>query len=446
MLRFSFLAASAALLCSAASAQQTLQAKPVLGAARDAGTFHVATQTWTRNGGQSNISPDYIYRNDAGSGYFGTGFDGCKFVDEIILPGTTNPNGGPQDAYLVDGFNFLYCKNGAGTVDWQFCFYDSYVPCDDPCSPANCICQLPTTFTFTGLPGGSACWIFTVDLAGGYELCVDADGGICAPGYDGGGLGLDGAGIGASWSTSDGGTTGPFLNGDPDWKPTGDGTCYNPTFGNVCGASDATGLGAEDLFGICDGGLAACALSPGCYFFGGYVNTNGCGLGSQTPFASFGYGLFADCTQTCTKGDDRVTEYCDEGQNPNNAANISITGNELSQGPINVDLSNAPANQFGYLLIGGNNQTVSQPPGAKGDLCVVGGFLGRYDKDVVVIDGAGGGTTDIENSASGGPGYGIPNGGGNIAAGDTWYFQYWHRQPMGQPATFSSAICVDFKF
>ena len=107
----------------------------------------------------------------------------------------------------------------------------------------------------------------------------------------------------------------------------------------------------------------------------------------------------------------------------------------LSQGPINICLTGGPPNQFGYLLVGSGNGIVNQPPGAKGDLCIVGGFIGRYDKDVGSLDTTGSLCTDIQNSLSGGANYGIPNGipngGGNIQAGDTWYFQYWHRQPMG---------------
>ena len=301
MSRCLLVTASAIVLCATAHSQQQLGAKKNLGPARDAGVYHMATKTWTRSGGQTSISPDYIYRNDASSCYFGTGFENCKVVDEVMLPGPTNPAGGPQDAYLIDGFTFCYCKNGSGTVDWQFCWFDSYVPCDDVCTPLNCICQIPVVHVIAGMPGGTACWMVTIDLAGGYEICMAADGGPCAPGYQGG-LGLDFAAIGLCYSTSDGGTAGPCLAGDPTWHPNGDGTCYQPGFGNACAETTATGLGAQDLFGVCDGDKAIpCGLSPGCYWFGGYVNNNGCGLCPNVPFAQFSLCLFADCTQTCTK-------------------------------------------------------------------------------------------------------------------------------------------------
>ena len=75
------------------------------------------------------------------------------------------------------------------------------------------------------------------------------------------------------------------------------------------------------------------------------------------------YRIDADCS---------ATVYCDEAQNPNNAADISIDTCALASGS-SVRLTNGPAGQFCYLLIGGGTDSVSQPPGSKGDLCVVGG-------------------------------------------------------------------------
>lgn len=137
--------------------------------------------------------------------------------------------------------------------------------------------------------------------------------------------------------------------------------------------------------------------------------------------------------------------YCDESQNPANAADIGIDGCDLSS-PRLVGLSSGPPGQFAYLVIGSGGGSVHAPPGSEGDLCVVGGScLGRYAKDVGAIDANGTFSTDVSSSISGGPGFGIPTCGGSIQSGETWYFQYWHRQPLGQPSTFSSAMCVTFQ-
>lgn len=135
------------------------------------------------------------------------------------------------------------------------------------------------------------------------------------------------------------------------------------------------------------------------------------------------------------------TVYCDSSQNPNNAASIGIDTCDSGSTGIVVSLANGPPGQFAYLLVGNGNDTVSQPPGAKGDLCVAGGScLGSYGKDVGRIDSAGTFSTDIQNAVS------DPCAGGvNIDPGATWNFQYWHRQPMGQQATFSAALAVTFR-
>ena len=140
-------------------------------------------------------------------------------------------------------------------------------------------------------------------------------------------------------------------------------------------------------------------------------------------------------------GDECGTRYCGSTQNPNNVATISISSCDSSATEIQVSLAEGPANQFVYLLVGNGNGTVSQPPGAKGDLCVVGGScLGRYDKDVGQIAADGTFATDVLQPLSN------PCAGAvTIAPGATWNFQYWHRQPMGQPATFSDAISVTFE-
>jgi len=148
------------------------------------------------------------------------------------------------------------------------------------------------------------------------------------------------------------------------------------------------------------------------------------------------YQIVPDCT---------ATSYCDETQNPNNAADIAIDTCVLSPGNT-VHLSGGPPGQFCYLLLGNGTATVSQPPGSNGDLCVVGGScLGRYSKDIGSIDAGGAFSTDVSNSASGGPSFGIPTCGGTVQPGETWAFQFWHRQPMGQPSTFSAALAVTFQ-
>lgn len=432
-------------LGTSAFAQSGPHPRPLPGPVRDAGVYHVATGTWTRAGdAQTTLSPDAIYRNDVPIGYFGAGWEGCWGVDEIVLPGLDHPRGGAQNAYVIDGFDFVYCKSGAGSIDWVFGFYDSYVPCDDPSAPANCIAEKPP-FLVAGLPGGSACWLITLDLTGGAEICLAADGGSCAPGYQGGAQGLDHAGIGLGWFTSDGGLAGPALAGEPTWFPPGEGTCYDPDFSNPCALAIATGLGAQDFFSLSSHdpgafGFANCAFGSGCYFFGGQP-MNVCGP-AWGPIMQFQFRLFADCTATCSPGGGAAGVYCDESQNPNNHGDVWIETLDSSATAIPLWLEAASsAGQFAALLVGDGNAVISQPPGSVGDLCVVGGScFGTYDLDVVQLDAQGRGVVPLKKTSS------SPCGGGvTFAPGASWNFQWWHRQPQGQPSTFSAALAVTFR-
>lgn len=133
--------------------------------------------------------------------------------------------------------------------------------------------------------------------------------------------------------------------------------------------------------------------------------------------------------------------YCDEQQNPNNASDIAIDTTDASAPSITLSMSNGPINMFVFLAVGDGNGTISQPPGNEGDLCIVGGScLGRYSLDIGNTRGTGTFQVDIKNALS------TPcNGGVDIQPGSTWYFQFWHRQSMGQPSRFSAALGVTFK-
>ena len=430
MLRSSLIAASAVVLCATSSAQQQISAQKVISPVRDAGTFHVTTNTWTRTGSSANLGSDVIYSATAPSGYFGTGWEGNLGVDEGIVPGTGA--GGTQDAYVINCFDWSYCSQ-ADTLDWSWQFLPSFVPCDlYGADAANCQVAAPG-YLITGLPTAGGCWIVTIDLTGA-ETCLEADGGSCAPGYQGGGLGLDHFGIAHIWATGNGGFTGPILEGhDPNWAPAGEGTCYNPAATCVAGN---TALGSQDFFTIDEGNIG-----PGCYFFGGYTNTNGCGGPSQGPPAQFSMNLFTDCAITCDPSTECGTVYCDT--NADNDGDISIDTCAVDGGPGNtLSVDNHPTGLFGYFLISATQGSIVNPPGATGELCVGPAGIGRYNSDLDVYSG---GTiiTDIYNSVSGGGGGGIPTLGGTLTAGDTWNFQAWSR--VGGGSDFSSAIEVTFE-
>ena len=425
--------ASALVLCFAtsASAQQQLQQARVLGPVKDAGIYHVSTGTWTRSSGQqANLGPDIIYRNDHSSGYFGVGWEGAQGVDEGMLPGMGHPFSGSQDSYLINGLSFSYCALGAGPgITWDLFLYDSYVPCDDPDIPAHCI-NLVWTMNTGNLPGNSACWLVTLDLTGGAEACMQADGGPCAPGYQGPVQSLDHFGFGQIW-LNNGNFAGPLLAGNPNWtggpNGRGDGTCYLP--GLKCPAG-ATGLGAQDWFAI---GTPTNGCNIGSYWISG-----GCGKGSLSPLASFDCTLFADCALVCDTACEQI--ICDEAQDPNNVADATVNDDcGGSDGSLILFLSNATPNKATYALISTGSGAAVNPPGANGTLCVA-DSIGRYAQDISVISGTGTAQLDLMNAVTGGGGGGVPNIGGNIVGG-TWNCQWWYRhQNTATGSRFSSLV------
>lgn len=426
-----------ALLAAAPAAGQQLVQTPTIvrcpSPTRDAGTYHVATDTWTRsNSPGANLGPDVIYRADIPSGYFGVGWEGAEGVDEGVLPGPGHPMGGPSDAYRIDGFRFSYCSNSSAAINWQHRFYDSYVPCDQPDNPANCIHQASTTFVVAGLPSASACWSVTVDLTGGAEFCMQADGGPCSPGYQVG-WGENHFGWGSVWSTVDGAYAGPLLSGGrPDWMVPGEGTCYLPSM--TC-SQGATALGVEDLFGI------GAPLS-GCFWFQGFWNQP-CHKPEQSPWGQFDLTLYTDCGVTCERSDCEGERWCSPAvlNSTGLPGRITLDTCHVGQGSIGAD--QLPLGEFAYLLVGNGNAIISQPPGSIGDLCLGGSLpaIGRYVLDAQPVNVLGRVETDLIHGVTGGGSGRLPDPpGGELAAGQSWNFQYWYRD--GGSSNFTDAIRI----
>ena len=144
-------------------------------------------------------------------------------------------------------------------------------------------------------------------------------------------------------------------------------------------------------------------------------------------------------------GDCNTPTYC-EGPANGNEGDLAIDTCLVNGGPGNtLTLSNSPNALFGYPMIAAAQGSVTNPPGANGELCVGPSGVGRYNQDLQSTGGSGGYTVDIYNSITGGGGGGIPGsaGGGALIPGDTWNFQCWNRVSGG--STFSAALTVTFQ-
>ncbi|MEM6571503.1 MAG: hypothetical protein AAF957_24035 [Planctomycetota bacterium] len=426
-------------LASAQSQAPAGQAPAAPTQARYAGTFHAAVGQWTRPTASAarGVGPDIIYVNTAPSGYFSTigspsGFGaGGTILDEGGLPGTTNgtPFAGmpDRDSYLVNSFQLGYCDLGpAGGSAWEISFYDAYVPATSDRTPE-------ATVNVSGLPAGGGCWIIDIDLTGGMEFCLGADGGEADPGWND-----DPSRDSFGWSyryTGAGMTAGMLLTGDPEmtdpgWMPgdlptSGGGTYYG-------GPGGGTGYLTQDLFFLDN------VATPGAFFFGGYPGN---------PYASMHMVMRAD-TASCDAESTAIGDvYCTSlpnstGQN----GRLRVLGSDVvDENSARLVADQLPPNSMGYFLGAEAPGNVLMPHGSQGVLCL-GGAIGRFVRPgQPMMSDASGEISMITKDGLWGLDR-LPRPDENYAAmvGTTNYFQLWHRDMAGGTPTsnFTDAMSV----
>ncbi len=200
-----------------AAARQTMQALPIPGPVRDVGVYHVATDTWTRDGNQESLGSKVLYSNTANTGFFGYMGVPCDLVwtDEGRIPSTSGHANAKSDSYIVTGFQLAYCTSVIGHQQAGLAFYECYATCTDPTTAC------PVRSIDLALPVAQSCWLVTIDLKGSsLEFTLDGD---CDEAFDGT-TALDNFGWTLTmYDQGSGGFNGPFLNGDPNNYPYGDG-------------------------------------------------------------------------------------------------------------------------------------------------------------------------------------------------------------------------------
>lgn len=456
-----------ALLSASAHAQSELQARRASGPAKNAGILHVGTGTWSRSASSlAALGPDTVYSNTASAGYFAildtniaTG--DFSIFDEGRLPGTDSPVIlADRDDYLINGMTFSYCTDQLGQIGITFRLYESYNPCDiiltDPAGSSPF--TLSGTAVAAGIPGGfggsESCWVITLDLQGAGEFNVLAEGGDQAPGFEGQ-PSSDSFGIEWIFNGVAGTNTGPMIAGDPTWTPSvtgaigvgGTGTYYDNTGTAPCGN---TGLDTQDLFAV-DGFLSP--LAPGCYFFGGYQNPNGCGSPQANPFSSFEMTLFADAGG----GGGSSETFCEPAgiNSSGNAVSLSATPNGLGAG-FRLDASGGPQLPgigFGYFVV--SSSTGAGVVIGDGTLCL-NGVQGRYSPNAGGAQNSfgsfdpSGNFANLAGTSTTGFGFDLPVDlpsppGGSITGNSTWHFQLWYRDMNpGATSNFSNGVSIDF--
>ncbi|MEL6907770.1 MAG: hypothetical protein AAFP22_20350, partial [Planctomycetota bacterium] len=105
---------------------------------------------------------------------------------------------------------------------------------------------------------------------------------------------------------------------------------------------------------------------------------------------------------------------------------------------LNLTVSGLPSFQFGLLVASETPGLVVMPGGTQGNLCL-GGTIGRFNGQIAPSNSAGQLVIDVPIGLMPPP---LP---AAVSAGETWYFQLWHRDVNPtQTANFSEAIEVPY--
>lgn len=153
-----------------------------------------------------------------------------------------------------------------------------------------------------------------------------------------------------------------------------------------------------------------------------------------TPLAPFG---------PCPGGGSLGTNYCAAVANSTGATgSISASGSILAaSNDVTLTGSGLPSGQFGIFVTSAVSGFVPNPAGSNGNLCLA-GSLGRFvgPGQILQIDGTGEASLTIDLTS-------IPSGAGTIAvaAGDTRFFQAWHRDGVGGGSNFTNGLEITFQ-
>lgn len=138
------------------------------------------------------------------------------------------------------------------------------------------------------------------------------------------------------------------------------------------------------------------------------------------------------------------TAYC-QPITPNSSGQLSqmdaVGSPFAANNAVTLTASQLPLGQFGYFLNSDAPGSFSGLPNTRGILCL-GGNLGRYnDSSEIFFSGAGGVGSLILDLTD------TPTNLGPVAilAGQTWYFQCWHRDSMIMTSNFSNGLEIQFQ-
>lgn len=120
----------------------------------------------------------------------------------------------------------------------------------------------------------------------------------------------------------------------------------------------------------------------------------------------------------------------------------TIGSQSVSDNSMSLAATSLPTQTFGLFIVSQQAGFVQNPGGSQGNLCL-GGAIGRYVGPGQIMNSGQSGAVTLLIDLSNTP---LPSGSVAIAAGETWNFQYWHRDNVaGTPTSnFTDGIAVTF--
>ena len=123
-------------------------------------------------------------------------------------------------------------------------------------------------------------------------------------------------------------------------------------------------------------------------------------------------------------------------------SDLTLFGSDVAaDNALTIVVESLPLNSLGYFIHSESGGIVQNPGGSFGLLCIAGSPIGRFANDVLDSGAAGQVTFSPDLTA-------LPTVNGPVPAlaGETRYFQFWHRDSVGGSATsnFSTAESVTF--
>lgn len=138
------------------------------------------------------------------------------------------------------------------------------------------------------------------------------------------------------------------------------------------------------------------------------------------------------------------TNYCTAAANSTGAAAaISAVGSDVAaSNNLTLNASSMPNNQFGIFVVSATQGFVPGVGGSSnGNLCL-GGAIGRYRGPGQILSTGSMGSFSLPIDLTA-----IPQGNGTVgtSAGDTWNFQAWFRDGVGQGSNLTDGIEITFQ-